>query len=174
MDISCIINNVYIKLINVRHTNKQNNKDNDSSNGESNSSNVSSNGEIQSQIQAIDVTSPPRSPQLQNMDTVDDIDEDEAFINELMALHPNDEDLIVEDIEFNNNEADQLSITQETVNDNNSDDGVRAKKKANEYVKSCVGCFLFELFLSRSLSLNSSYLLLAKRFFSIHMIYMLT
>lgn len=101
-------------------------KDNDSSIG----SNLSSNGENQSQIQAIDVTSPSHLPQLQNMDTVDDIDEDEAFINELMALHPNDEDLIVEDIEFSNNEADQLSNTQETVNDNNSDesDGVRAKK----------------------------------------------
>ena len=88
---------------------------------------MSSNGEVLSQIQAVDVTSPP---QLQNMDTVDDIDDDEAFINELMALHPNDEDLIVEDIEFSNNEADQLSNTQETVNDNNSDesDGVRAKK----------------------------------------------
>jgi hypothetical protein len=92
---------------------------------------VSSNGNIQSQVEVVDVTSSPRSPQLQNMDTVDDIDEDEAFINELMALHPNDEDLIVEDIEFSNNEADQLPNTQETVNDNTNDesDGVRAKTK---------------------------------------------
>lgn len=34
------------------------------------------------------------------MATLDDIDEDEAFIMELMAMHPNDDDLIVEDLEL--------------------------------------------------------------------------
>jgi hypothetical protein len=63
------------------------------------------------------------SPQLQNMDTVDDIDEDEAFINELMALHPNDEDIIVEDLEFRAAPNDNNNTIS---SDNNSDlDGVR-------------------------------------------------
>lgn len=35
----------------------------------------------------------------ETMATLDDIDEDEAFISELMAMHPNDEDLVVEDLE---------------------------------------------------------------------------
>lgn len=33
------------------------------------------------------------------LNDIDDIDEDEAFIMELMAMHPNDDDLIVEDLE---------------------------------------------------------------------------
>lgn len=36
---------------------------------------------------------------LEATETFDDVDEDEAFINELMALHPNDEDIVVEDLE---------------------------------------------------------------------------
>lgn len=81
------------------------------------------------------------------MDTVDDIDEDEAFINELMALHPNVEDLIVEDIEATEYNLLPTTITitpsiqasiidHETISDNNNvngdenndDDGVRIKK----------------------------------------------
>jgi hypothetical protein len=61
------------------------------------------------------------------MDTIDDIDEDEAFINELMALHPNDDDIIVEDleaIEATNNDDDVMPNVQDTENNNDSD-GVR-------------------------------------------------
>jgi hypothetical protein len=60
------------------------------------------------------------------MDTVDDIDEDEAFISELMALHPNDEDIIVEDIEaieYPPPSIDDVSIIdQETINSVNADE----------------------------------------------------
>ena len=66
------------------------------------------------EIPTITISSPPHF--LQTMDTVDDIDEDEAFINELMALHPNDEDIVVEDIE-------DTPATLET----NEADGVRKK-----------------------------------------------
>jgi len=48
------------------------------------------------EIQITCVTPPPA---LQSSETVDEIDEDEAFIDELIALHPNDEDIVVEDIE---------------------------------------------------------------------------
>lgn len=34
------------------------------------------------------------------METFDDVDEEEAFISELMALHPNDDDIVVEDLEI--------------------------------------------------------------------------
>jgi hypothetical protein len=34
------------------------------------------------------------------MATLDDVDEDEAFIMELMAMHPNDDDIIVEDLDL--------------------------------------------------------------------------
>lgn len=34
------------------------------------------------------------------MATLDDVDEDEAFIMELMAMHPHEDDLIVEDLEM--------------------------------------------------------------------------
>lgn len=68
---------------------------------------------------------------MQHTDTVDDIDEDEAFINELIALHPNDEDIIVEDIEatdYNMPTTTLAALTpsieasiidRETINDNN-------------------------------------------------------
>lgn len=39
------------------------------------------------------------APPLDRMSTFDDIDEDEIFICDLMAMHPNDEDLVVEDLE---------------------------------------------------------------------------
>lgn len=83
------------------------------------------------EIPTIQVTSPPPPPFLQAMETVDDIDEDEAFINELIALHPNDEDIIVEDIESIEDYASRTAATAEsitTANDNSEDnnyDGVR-------------------------------------------------
>lgn len=86
------------------------------------------------EIPTITISSPP--PQfLQNMDTVDDIDEDEAFINELMALHPNDEDIVVEDIEALDYSSGARTTTTieaiDDIEDNNNnnnednDDGVR-------------------------------------------------
>lgn len=36
---------------------------------------------------------------LDSMATLDDINEDDAFIIELMAMHPNDDDIVVDDIE---------------------------------------------------------------------------
>lgn len=39
------------------------------------------------------------SPALEPMDTIYDVDEDEAFINDLMSMHPNGDDLVVEDLE---------------------------------------------------------------------------
>jgi hypothetical protein len=36
---------------------------------------------------------------LKTMATLDDVDDDEAFITELMAMHPNDDDILVEDLE---------------------------------------------------------------------------
>lgn len=46
------------------------------------------------------------------MATLDDIDDDEAFINELMAMHPNDEDIVVEDLE-GVEAAEDLRVLQE-------------------------------------------------------------
>lgn len=57
---------------------------------------TSSNEESNTQLPAIIVS---EAAQLVSMETLDDIDDDEAFINELMAMHPNDEDLVVEDLE---------------------------------------------------------------------------
>lgn len=57
------------------------------------------------QVPAILVTSV-----LQTMATLDDVDDDEAFINELMAMHPNDEDIVVEDLE---NNVEDLRVLQE-------------------------------------------------------------
>lgn len=37
---------------------------------------------------------------VESMETFDDVDEDEAFITELMALHPIDADIVVEDLEL--------------------------------------------------------------------------
>lgn len=45
------------------------------------------------------VVAPNNGVVLSQMATLDDIDEDEAFINELMAMHPNDDDIVVEDLE---------------------------------------------------------------------------
>lgn len=36
---------------------------------------------------------------LETVETFDDVNDDEAFISELMALHPNDADIVVEDLE---------------------------------------------------------------------------
>lgn len=42
------------------------------------------------------------------METLDDVDENEAFINDLMAMHPNDDDIVVEDLE----EVDEHAATE--------------------------------------------------------------
>lgn len=39
------------------------------------------------------------------MGTLDDVDEDEAFIMELMAMHPNDDDIVVEDLDLEDAET---------------------------------------------------------------------
>lgn len=36
----------------------------------------------------------------ESMETLEDVDEDEIFISDLMAMHPNDEDIVVEDLEL--------------------------------------------------------------------------
>lgn len=77
------------------------------------------------EIPTITISSPPHF--LQTMDTVDDIDEDEAFINELMALHPNDEDIVVEDMEALNYGRTTANDDVEVNNNENNDDGVRKK-----------------------------------------------
>lgn len=46
---------------------------------------------------------------LRTMETLDDVDEDEAFISELMAMHPNDEEIRVEDLE---GDGDLLTIQE--------------------------------------------------------------
>lgn len=52
-------------------------------------------------VPAIVVSS--NGPHLDQQETLDDVDDEEAFINELMALHPNDDDILddiaVEDLE---------------------------------------------------------------------------
>jgi hypothetical protein len=42
-------------------------------------------------------------------ETLDDVDDDEAFISELMAMHPNDEDIQVEDLE---GDGDMMTIQE--------------------------------------------------------------
>lgn len=49
---------------------------------------------------------------LQTMSTLDDVDDDEAFIHELMAMHPNDDDIVVEDLEAKD---DDLLTLQESL-----------------------------------------------------------
>lgn len=55
----------------------------------------SSNEGSVTEIPAVVVT----PPAMEAMSTFDDVDEDEAFICELMAMHPNDDDIVVEDLE---------------------------------------------------------------------------
>ncbi|KAG5677964.1 hypothetical protein PVAND_007676 [Polypedilum vanderplanki] len=86
-----------------------------------NSSDVSINEDLQVIVPPIEITR--NSPQLQTMNTVDDIDEDEAFINELMALHPNDEDIVVEDLEFNSDQSASVINDNEINDDDDEEDG---------------------------------------------------
>jgi hypothetical protein len=39
------------------------------------------------------------------METLDDVDDDEAFIMELMSMHPNDDDIVVEDLDLDEAES---------------------------------------------------------------------
>lgn len=50
-------------------------------------------------VPAYEATTIEGAPHLESMQTLDDVDEDEAFIHDLMAMHPNDEDLVVVDLE---------------------------------------------------------------------------
>lgn len=59
---------------------------------------VSSNDETEMRVTEIAAPGPAVS-RLVSSETFDDVDEDEAFINELMAMHPNDDDLVIEDLE---------------------------------------------------------------------------
>lgn len=67
---------------------------------------------------------------LASMSTFDEIDDDEAFICDLMAMHPNDDDIVVEDLE----EIDQIDPpsvdTHDVPEDGEAteDDGVRLDK----------------------------------------------
>lgn len=65
--------------------------------------------------------------------TLDDVDDDEAFISELMAMHPNDEDIEIVDLESDGDlrtiqeglltTADVIDITEPPLDDD--EDGVR-------------------------------------------------
>jgi hypothetical protein len=48
--------------------------------------------------------------ELQPMATLDDVDEDEAFILELMSMHPNDDDIIIEDLSIEES-VDETPVT---------------------------------------------------------------
>lgn len=63
---------------------------------------------------------------LQTMASLDDVDDDEAFISELMAMHPNDEDIVVEDLEA---EGDDLLTLHEGLW---ATGGLRVKKILKE------------------------------------------
>lgn len=55
------------------------------------------------------------TPHLETQETLDDVDEEEAFITELMALHPNDDDIVVVDLENDDLENDEPQIPEVEV-----------------------------------------------------------
>lgn len=55
---------------------------------------------------------------LESTATLDEVDEDEAFIIELMAMHPNDDDIVVEDLE-------EVCVEVEGTVDHGGEEGVR-------------------------------------------------
>ena len=66
----------------------------------------SSNEEIETQVPAIvlmgenvTLTDTGNTHRFITMGTLEDIDDNEAFISDLMAIHPNDENMVVEDLE---------------------------------------------------------------------------
>jgi hypothetical protein len=59
---------------------------------------VSSNEETEPRV--TEIAAPEMAiSRLESSETFDDVDEDEAFINDLMAMHPNDDDLVIEDLD---------------------------------------------------------------------------
>lgn len=123
------------------NTNKHTLKDIESTGTTTYSSNASlstNDDDLKVQLPTIEITpTTPNTPRIERMDTVDDIDADEAFISELMAIHPNDEDIVVEDIEFtptnldlpppiDDIEQDIVNNPDENeINEDDVDDGVR-------------------------------------------------
>lgn len=82
---------------------------------------ASSSNDGSTEIPAIVVTN-----ELASMSTFDDVDDDEAFICDLMAMHPNDDDIVVEDLE----EIDQIDPPSADTHDvpegvEATEDGVR-------------------------------------------------
>jgi hypothetical protein len=81
--------------------------------------------ETQVQLPSIEISTQNVDAPLQTMNSVDDIDEDEAFINELIAIHRTEDDIVVEDLEsidFNNLNA---SENNQAVSNDGDEDGVR-------------------------------------------------
>jgi hypothetical protein len=95
------------------------------------------------------------------MDTVDDVDEDEAFINELIALHPNDEDIIVEDIESMEDYASRTAVaapiitTTSAANDNSEDNNYDGVRKISFWVFSFPSYRLIMIFIITYLVVHS-------------------
>lgn len=89
-----------------------------------NSIDASSNDETETQVPLVVVTC--EVPHLETMSTLDDVDDDEAFISDLMAMHPNDDDIVIEDLE----EIDEalpppIEDIQVPERDEATEDGVR-------------------------------------------------
>lgn len=68
--------------------------------------------------------------ELASMSTFDDVDDDEAFICDLMAMHPNDDDIVVEDLEEEIDQIDPPSVEMHDVAEGEeaTEDGVRLDK----------------------------------------------
>lgn len=49
------------------------------------------------------------------MATLDDVDEDEAFIMELMSMHPNDDDIVVEDLSLDGSSVEETPANIPTI-----------------------------------------------------------
>lgn len=80
---------------------------------------------------------------LQSMATVDDVNEDEAFISELMALHPNDEDIVVEDLETPSVEIivpEILVVQDEEEGEEALEDVVRQSNSVNGFSFTALSC----------------------------------
>lgn len=65
---------------------------------------TSSDDQDETRVPMIVVSTAVDGARLESTETLDDVDEDEAFISELMAMHPNDEDIVVEDLEVEIND----------------------------------------------------------------------
>lgn len=128
--------------------------------------------ENDTQVPTIVVTSP--AAHLETMGTLDDVDDDEAFISDLMAMHPNDDDIVVEDLEEIDEAVSESGHVQDSAPVESTLDVTDRRESTEDGVRQIV-CSLLCIY--RSLLLNYFHLvvllsrrLIARLFFSFHVL----